>query len=186
MGGVSVFCRLIGAAACACMLLGSGPARAGTVNCLGAIPATMIDSVDSATAKPGQAFRFETTEPGVIVVPTQPMGIPVPKGTLGWGVVRAVSPASRGNHYGSVTLEPRYLVLPKGRVMQVSMNPTLPAALASNTPGVEKAMSHVPIPIPGLAMTAINTIRYGKNVRIGPGYVFSVVPIRPLALGPDC
>jgi len=146
----------------------------------------MIDTVDSMTAKPGQAFRFQTTEPGAIVVPTEPEGIPVPKGTIGWGVVRAVSAASRGNHYGTVTLEPRYLVLPKGKVMQVSMNPTLPSALASNTPGVEKAVSHVPIPIPGIAMTAVNTVRFGKNVRIGPGYTFSVVPIRALGLGPDC
>ncbi len=146
----------------------------------------MIDTVDSATAHPGRAFRFMTTEDASIELATQPMGIPVPRWTLGWGVVRAVDAASRGNHYGSIVLEPRYLVLTDGRVLQVSMNPTLPAVLSRDTPGVEKAISHVPIPIPGLAMTAVNTIRRGRDIVVGLGYAFSVVPIRALSLGPDC
>jgi hypothetical protein len=146
----------------------------------------MIDTIDSGTARPGAAFRFMITEDSLIQLASEPDPIPIPRWTLGWGVLRAVSAASRGNHYGSITLEPRYLVLAGGRVVQVSMNPTLPASISSDTPGVEKAMSHVPIPIPGFAMTAVNTFRRGRNVIVGLGYAFSVVPIRALSLGPDC
>ena len=181
------FARLSIAVACGWLAFGTPPARAeGNLTCLSAIPAEMIDTIDSATTRPGRAFRFMITEDSMIEVVTQAVPIEVPRWTLGWGVVRAVSAASRGNHYGSLVLEPRYLVLASGRVVQVSMNPTLPAAISRDTPGVEKAISHVPIPIPGLAMSALNTFRRGRDVIVGLGYTFSVVPIRALSLGPDC
>jgi len=172
---------------CACLALAATPARAANeLTCLNAIRAEMIDSVDSATAAPGRAFRFMITEDASVMLASQPAPLPVPRWTIGWGVVRAVTPASRGNHYGSLALEPRYLVLPGGRVVQVSMNPTLPASISRDTPGIEKAMSHVPIPIPGFAMTAVNSLRRGRDVIVGFGFQFSVVPIRALSLGPDC
>jgi hypothetical protein len=184
---VKSFARLAVALACVALAFAAPPVRAaGTVTCLSAIPAEMIDTLDSATARPGRAFRFMITEDSTIQLASLPDPLPVPRWTLGWGVVRAVSSASRGNHYGSLTLEPRYLVLPDGRVVQVSMNPTLPASISRDTPGVEKAISHVPIPIPGLAMTAVNTLRRGRDVIVGLGFTFSVVPIRALSLGPDC
>jgi len=184
---VKSFARRAATLVCACLTLAPSPARAaGTITCLNAIRAEMIDSVDSATAAPGRAFRFMITEDALITVVSQPAPLAVPRWTLGWGVVRAVTPASRGNHYGSLTLEPRYLVLPGGRVVQVSMNPTLPASISRDTPGIEKAMSHVPIPIPGFAMTAVNSLRRGRDVIVGFGFQFSVVPIRALSLGPDC
>jgi len=184
---VKFFARVAVALACAWFAFLALPAHAaGSVTCLSAIPAEMIDTIDSATARPGRAFRFMITEDSLIQLASAPDPVPVPRWTLGWGVLRAVNAASRGNHYGSIVLEPRYLVLPGGRVIQVSMNPTLPASISSDTPGVEKAVSHMPIPIPGLAMTAVNTLRRGRDVIVGLGYTFSIVPIRALSLGPDC
>jgi len=184
---VKSFARLAVALACVWFAFIAVPARAaGNVSCLNAIPVEMISTINSATARSGGAFRFIVTEDSTIQLASQPDPVPIPRWTLGWGVLRAVAPASRGNHYGSLALEPRYLVLADGRVLQVSMNPTLPASISRETPGVEKAMSHVPIPIPGLAVTAVNTFRRGRDVTVGFGYTFSIVPIRALSLGPDC
>jgi len=148
--------------------------------CLNAIGAKLVDTLTSETAKAGEAFRFRTTELAIIDDET------VPLGTLGYGVLRGVSTAARGNKYGSIALEPRYLVGREGRHIEVSMNPTFPVSLSSNTPLVEKAASHMPLPIPGMAMTAINEFRTGKNVTLGPTFTFSIVPINDLARGPDC
>jgi hypothetical protein len=148
--------------------------------CLNAVAAKLVDTLNSATAKPGESFRFRTTELAMINADT------VPLGTLGYGVVRSVNQAARGNKYGSIALEPRYLLLRSGRQIDVSMNPTFPVELSSNTPLVEKAASHVPLPIPGMAMTAINEFRRGKDVTLGPTFTFSIVPINDLARGPDC
>jgi hypothetical protein len=154
-------------------------AESGQRVCLNAVGARLVDTLNSAIAKPGESFRFRTTELAVINADT------VPLGTLGYGVVRSVNPAARGNKYGSLALEPRYLLL-RDRQIAVSMNPTFPVELASNTPLVEKAASHVPLPIPGMAMTAINEFRRGKDVTLGPTFTFSIVPINDLARGPDC
>jgi hypothetical protein len=148
--------------------------------CLNAIGAKLVDTLSSETAKPGETFRFRTSD--FVMINNDA----VPLGTLGYGVVRSVNPASRGNKYGSIVLEPRYLLLHDGRRIEVSMNPTFPVELASNTPMVEKAATHIPLPMPGIAMTAINTFRTGKNVTLGPTITFSIVPINDLSRGPDC
>ncbi|GAC1537929.1 MAG: hypothetical protein NVS2B17_11250 [Candidatus Velthaea sp.] len=148
--------------------------------CETGIPAAMFDRLDSATARPGQVFRFKTTRTAA------PNGILIPPGTIGVGVVRAVTRAGRRNRYGSLAIEPRYLVLPHARQQQVSMDPTLPAAWSSNEPNLEKAAGHVPIPLPGLAMSAVNIVRFGRDVTLGPGFVFDVVPVFDLLRHPAC
>jgi hypothetical protein len=162
------------------------PARANRV-CAFAIPVEMADKVYSGDARAGGIFRFRVTAPMRL-----DDGTALPAETMGYGVVRGASAAGRHNHDGMLALEPRYLVVPgqrKGapeRVVPVTMNPTLPVAWTPSEPLLQKGMSHIPMPVPGLAMQAINTVRWGRNVTLGPGFTFSVVPVENLSKGPVC
>lgn len=173
-----------GALAASALLSAAGPASAEKV-CAYAIPVEMIDKVYSGTARSGEIFRFKTTIAG-----KTDQGLIVPAGTLGYGVIREASAAGRHNHDGSIALEPRYLVVPKkgdGTVrLEVAMTPTLPVVWTPTEPLLQKAASHVPLPVPGLAMSAINTVRWGRNITLGPGFAFSVLPVGDLSHGPVC
>ncbi|MEA2663600.1 MAG: hypothetical protein QOI11_544 [Candidatus Eremiobacteraeota bacterium] len=178
---------LIGlASALAVVSLGSAPARADRI-CAFAIPVEMLDKVYSGNARAGAPFRFKVSTAAEL-----DDGTAVPAGTIGYGIVRGASAAGRHNHDGMVALEPRYLVLPpkrKGapvRVAAVTMNPQLPVAWSPSEPLLQKGASHIPLPVPGLAMTAINTVRWGRNITLGPGFTFTVLPVENLAQGPVC
>ena len=43
-----------------------------------------------------------------------------------------------------------------------------------------------PLPVPGLIMTGVNTVRWGRNITLGPGFAFTVLPVENLAHGPIC
>ncbi len=148
----------------------------------------MIDSVNSRSARPGGEFRFKT-----LLDAHLDGGIFIKAGTVGWGVIRSADAAGRHNHDGSLALEPRYILVPDdktkdapARRVDVSMNPTLPVMWGPGQPLLEKGLGHVPLPVPGLAMTAINTVRWGRNITLGPGFKFSVLPLGNLSLGPIC
>jgi hypothetical protein len=149
--------------------------------CMNDIPVEMLSKVESANAIPGQVFRFRVKQTTTTVTAGT-----YAAGTLGYGVVRAVSKAGRHDQYGFVGLEPRYLLMPHGKIQSVSMDPTLPAVFTTETPNLEKAAGHIPNPIPGIMMTGINYLRFGKNVTIGPGFSFYVVPIGDLTKNGSC
>lgn len=165
-------------------LLAPAPARAERI-CAFSIPVEMVDKVFSGDARPGAPFRFKVRAAAQL-----DDGTPVPAGTLGYGVVRGASAAGRHNHDGMLALEPRYLVLPAKhgpvRVVPVTMNPMLPVAWTPSQPLLQKGASHIPLPVPGLAMTAINTVRWGRNITLGPGFTFTVLPAENLSKGPIC
>ena len=160
------------------------PAAAAKV-CAYAIPAGMVDRVESANARTGGSFRFATTADV-----TLEDGTFVPSGTPGYGVIRSASSAGRRNRDGSLSLEPRYLVVAKAKTgpkrIDVTMTPTLPVTWSPSEPLLNKAASHVPLPIPGLIMTGVNQVRWGRNITLGPGFAFSVLPVANLAKGPIC
>ncbi len=145
----------------------------------------MIDKVDSRYARSGSTFRFRTTEDT-----SAPDGTKIPSGTIGFGVIRAADAAGRHNHDGSVSIEPRYLIVhkPKGGTQRVAvtMNPTLPVTWSPSETMINRAASHVPLPIPGLVMTGVNEVRWGRNITLGPGFKFSVLPLDDLSKGPIC
>ena len=148
--------------------------------CPAAIPANMVDYVKSADARIGMVFRFETTSVADVD------GVTIPAGTRGYGVVRAASSAGRRNRNGTLTLDARYLALPKGQRVEVMMDPHLPTDLNPATTLIERGIGMVPNPIPGLAMTVINYERFGKNITIGPGFLFHVIPVGDLAKAQPC
>jgi hypothetical protein len=141
--------------------------------------------VSSRSARAGTAFRFRVTEPAASDDGTQ-----IPAGTVGYGIVRAASAAGRHNHDGSLTLEPRYLIVPKPKGgfarLSITMNPTLPVTWTPSEPLLNKAASRVPLPVPGLIMSGVNMVRWGRNITLGPGFTFTVLPVDDLAKSPVC
>jgi hypothetical protein len=160
------------------------PVRAAKI-CAYSMPSEMLDRVYSGTARAGQPFKFRVTSDM-----TLDDGTKVPAGTLGYGVIRAASAAGRHNHDGSLSIEPRYLVVANDKGVQthvpVTMNPTLPTIWTPSEPLLNKAASHVPLPVPGLIMTGVNAVRWGRNITLGPGFSFTVLPVQNLARGPIC
>jgi len=163
-------------------LLAPTPARAVKI-CAFAVPAVMVDKVFSGTAKAGQPFKFKVSQDAALDDGTQ-----VPAGTIGYGIISEASAASRGNKDGLIALEPRYLVVPKpqGGFMrvQVTMSPALPVVWTPNVPLLRAAAND--LPIPGIIMSGVNSVRWGRNITLGSGFVFSVVVVDNLERGPVC
>ncbi len=157
------------------------PARAQHI-CVAAMPVDMLDKVDSKTARAGGTFRFTTMQDEQL-----DDGTPVAAGTPGYGLVRYASPAGRNGHDGSLALEPRYLVVAKAKGgykrVDVTMNPTLPPDWTAKD--LMSVVADAPIPVPGVSI-AINAVRWGRNITLGPGFTFSVIPIDNLQRGPIC
>ena len=164
--------------------LAPAPVRAAKV-CAWQIPSEMLSTVFSGNAHSGAPFRFKVAESTALDDGTQ-----VPAGTPGYGIIRAASSAGRHNRDGMLSLEPRYIVLEAAngaeRVVPVTMNPLLPVTWTPSEPLLNKAASHVPLPIPGLVMTGVNMVRWGRNITLGPGFKFTVLPVENLARGPVC
>ena len=146
----------------------SGVGRAWETDCNAAIPVEMVDSVDSGTAYPGMLFRFKVS------VDANLNGTLVPANTIGYGYVRSVSAASNRDRNGSLILEPREVVF-KSHHIQVIADPLEGASFSPAQTLTERASGYVPIP--GIVRTAVNEVRDGKNITIGPGYTFHVIAL---------
>ena len=150
----------------ALVLLASAPAGAWDLVCEAAIPATMIDKIDSATAYPGMPFRFKIT------ITARIDDILVPENTVGYGIVREATPAGNHNRNGSLVLEMRELVYGK-KVIEVMADPRDTGVWAPAQTITEAASGY--LPIPGIVRTAVDDVRFGKNVTVGPGVTFHIV-----------
>jgi hypothetical protein len=153
-------------AVAACVLLTRAPAHAYDVICEAAIPATMVDKIDSATAYPGMPFRFKIT------ITARIDDVLVPENTIGYGVVREATAAGAHNRNGSIVLEMRELVLGK-RLLQVMADPRDTSIWAPAATITEAATGY--LPVPGIVRTAVDDVRHGRNVVVGPGLVFHIV-----------
>jgi hypothetical protein len=153
--------------------------------CAFAVPTAMTSKIFSGTARSGQVFRFKVAQDSVL-----DDGTKIPAETIGYGIISTASAAGRHNHDGSIGLEPRYLLVPKPKGgstrVEVTMNPNLPVVWTPAEPLLNKAASHVPLPIPGLIMTGVNEVRWGRNITLGPGFSFSVIFVDDLSRGPVC
>jgi len=178
---VSVACALTFALTCPLAASAmSLKAKPGPSPCPDDIPVEMYDRLESVSALPGEVFRFRTLRTVMV------NGARFPAGTWGYGLVRAVTPPGRHDAYGTLAIEPRYLVLPHGKQQPVTMDPHLPASFSSARPNLEKVIGRVPMPVPGMAMTAAGYVRYGRDVVLGEGFRFAVVPLFDLSESPAC
>ncbi len=132
----------------------------------------MVDQVDSADARAGDFFRFQT-----INAVTHGDHIVIPARTMGYGIVAIASPAGRSGHAGSLVLEPRYLLMPDGRHLGVVLNHNTanldPSGPSGNMPGY---LGAIPVPGVGAAIGVFNYFHKGKNIVVTRGSVFTVFP----------
>ena len=144
----------------------SSPASAWVTMCNAAIPATMVDSVTSQTAYPGMTFRFKITADANI------LGSIVPADTIGYGYVREVTAASNHDRNGSLILDTREVIY-KNKAIQVINDPRDASLWAPVETTTERASGY--LPVPGIVRQAVNEVRHGKDVTIGPGFNFHVI-----------
>jgi len=98
----------------------------------------------------------------------------LPVDTIGYGYVRHVSAASNRNRDGSIVLEPREIIDENLRI-QVMGDPRELAILSPAVTFGERASGY--LPIPGILRTAVNQVRNGRNITIGPGFLFHVIAL---------
>lgn len=123
------------------------------------IPAAMVSTVTSATAKVGESFTFQTTQGARIG------DLSIPAATRGQGIVVAVSPAA-GTHRGTLSLAPQFLMLADGRHIPV----TAASPMAYAAP---RHFFPFPLPLPGIVLVG-GVQNPGGNVTIGPGTRFEI------------
>ncbi len=131
----------------------------------------MVDTLDSAKTFPGERFRFKTTAASIV------RGVRIPAGTTGWGIVSFSAAASNRARNGAIALEPRYLIV-GSRIVQVAADPREATIQSHGQTMAEKGAGF--IPIIGLVKSAVNTVRNGTNIRVGPGFVFHLIGVGDL------
>ena len=87
-------------------------------------------------------------------------------------MVREVTSAGGHDRNGSLVLEMRELVYGK-RIIQVMADPRDTSIWAPAATITEAATGY--LPVPGIVRTAVNDMRHGKNVIVGPGLNFHIV-----------
>lgn len=162
---------------CLLMLLAAVPAAARAVEISGlhacsVVAVQMVDSVDSASAKPGDFFRFET-----INAVTVGNKIVIPARTMGYGIVAVASPAGSGGRAGTLVLEPRYLVLPSGDHLGVVLNHnTSDLQRSGNSGNMPGYLGAIPIPGVGAAIGIFNFFHHGRDIEVKKGAAFTIFP----------
>ncbi len=148
-----------------------------TAHALG-IPACMVvvvqtlQNVDSATAKPGDFFRFQT-----INSVTAGSKIVIPAKTPGYGVVSVASPAGPHGTPGTLLLDPRFLKLSGGGKLGIVLDHNAidlqKSGTTGNAPGY---LGAIPVPGLGVAIGAFNYFHHGNNTTVAKGAIFAVFP----------
>lgn len=132
----------------------------------------MIDDVDSATAKPGDFFRFQT-----INAVTVGNKIVIPARTMGFGIVAVASPAGRAGRAGTLVLEPRYLTLPSGEHLGVVLNHNTSDLQRSGTSGnMPGYLGAIPVPAIGAAIGIFNYFHHGRDIEVKKATEFTIFP----------
>jgi hypothetical protein len=127
--------------------------------------------LDSASAKVGDIFVFRTLD-----TVTLPEGPRIAGGTRGFGLVGGAVAAAAHGKAGALLLESRYLRLPGGSSLDVSIGTGTMESRGANA-GIPSLVTAVPIPGIGLAAGAFNYLTPGKNVHIPVGTRFEVIPV---------
>jgi hypothetical protein len=132
----------------------------------------MLDSVNSADARPGDFFRFETVN-----ALTEKTKVLVPARTLGYGIVAIASPAGKQGHPGTLVLEPLYFVMPSGVHVGVVLNHNTDSLqIAGATDSIPGYLGAIPLPGVGAAIGVFDYFHHGKNIVVPRGTIFTVFP----------
>jgi hypothetical protein len=138
------------------------------------VAVALEDDIDSGKARANDPFRFVTVDAVQLTD-----GTPVPAGTIGFGLIAIAKHAERAGQGGYVVLEARFLTLPSGQHVPVSIDwSSAKRATATgaslNIPGIVGA-----IPFAGYILGPYGFLHHGKDVVIPRGAQI------PLLLGDD-
>lgn len=138
------------------------------------IMVALESDIDSGQARADDAFRFVTVEAAQLAD-----GTAVPANTPGFGLVAIAHHADRGGLGGYLVLETRFLALPDGRRVPVSIawaraDPATATGASLNVPGIVGA-----IPFSGYLLAPYGYLHHGKDVVIPRGRQI------PVLLGDD-
>lgn len=139
----------------------------------------MTDTIDSKTAKSGDVFHFETIEDTELNGKTL-----IPKHSKGLGIVSLSVPAAAHGKGGTLVLEARYLKLPSGQEVQVTIDRRV-ADLSGHGATSTKLpwyTQYLPVPGLGMAVGAYDYLHNGKNVQLEKGTIFAVFSIEEVSV----
>ncbi len=157
---------------CVLGFVGRADAASLDINPCTVVGVEMMDSVNSASALPGDFFRFQT-----INAVTRKRHIVIPARTMGFGIVAIASPAGRAGRPGTLVLEPRYLVMPNGAHVGVVLNHnTASLDRSGHSNDVPGYLGAIPVPGVGAAVGLFNFFHNGKNIVVKRGTVFTIFP----------
>jgi hypothetical protein len=127
--------------------------------------------LDSATAQVGDVFGFRTMD-----TVTLPDGPRIAAGSRGFGLVGGAVAAGAHGKSGALLLESRYIRLPGGGRIDVSIGSGTMESRGVNS-ALPSLVTAVPIPGLSLAASAFNYLTHGKNIKIPAGTRFEVIPV---------
>lgn len=150
------------------------PAQRASIPAGTVVAVALTETVDSAKARAGDLFRFQTIEPlkvdGRVVLPAH---------TVGVGIVSDAQAAGAHSRPGSLLLEARYIQLPNNGELQVTVDRKISDLRQHGVnPQLPFYTSYLPIPAIGLLNKAYAYVFNGKNVALQKGTVFIVVTIQ--------
>lgn len=142
--------------------------------------AKLITKLDSSENIAGDFFVFALDGPlhGDGTFPDLPVG------TRGNGIVSYVDRPGSGGQPGRIIVEPRFLLLPDGSHLQVTVDPQLSQGFAQGkTANLNPLLQF--IPGMGLVVNGYNALHNGREVLLPPGTTFRIIVGDGLATG-DC
>jgi hypothetical protein len=166
------FVAVLGALA---LLAAETPAPSPTVQPCTSVSVETLDAVDSAHAKPGDFFRFQTVQPTT----DGSKHLVIPAHTVGYGVVALVVSAAKQGRSGALLLEPLYLKMADGSRLGVVLNYGVVDDIEKQGKSGELIPGYlglVPVPGLGVAIGAVNYFRHGKDITIKKGTPFAIFP----------
>lgn len=146
-----------------------------TVQPCTAVSVETLDAVDSAHARPGDFFRFQTLQPTT----DGSKHLVIPAHTVGYGVIALVVSAGKQGRAGALLLEPLYLKMPDGGQLGVVLDYGVVDDLEKQGKSGELIPGYlglVPVPGLGVAIGAVNYFRHGKDITIKKGTPFAIFP----------
>ena len=163
------------AALVACAALGviAIPARAVSEHPLPrcvTVDTELASTLDTRKTRAGDGFLFRT----LADVPANGDIPPIPKGTLGYGIIALAEHAGASGKPGRLTWEPRFLQLDDGRHLPAMADPNLADGFATGETG--NAPDAVGIfPFVGIAVGGYNALHRGHELHVGKGTPLRVV-----------
>jgi len=167
--------RAVTLAAFVASAIAAGPAPAGAISehplprCV-AVDTELASTLDTRTTRAGDGFLFRT----LTDVPPDGDIPPIPKGTIGYGIIALAEHAGASGKPGRLTWEPRFLQLDDGRHLPAMADPNLADGFATGETGNAPDAAGI-FPFVGIAVSGYNALHRGHELHVGPGTPLRVV-----------